>query len=194
MIRLILILILTLSFQTVIKADDIKDFKLEGMSIGDSALDFFNKKAIEGNTWEYPNKKFNRVQNDDYDFFKTYDAVDFHYKYNDKKYIIHSISGVLLYENNIEQCYDKMDKIILDIQRVFSNKVVMTEKSTFSHPSQKNIDGKSKVTVVEFSFPNSDELDVACYDYSEVHGSQDHLNFNISTSNFSDWLKSEAYK
>jgi hypothetical protein len=192
--RLLLILILTFIFQSLTKADDIRDFELEGISIGDSALDFFNKKEISDNTWEYPNKKFKRVQNDGYDFFKTYDAIDFHYKYNDKKYIIHSISGVLLYENNIEQCYDKMDKIILDIQRVFSNKVVMTEKSTFSHPSQKNVDGKSKVTVVEFSFPNADELDVACYDYSEVHGSQDHLNFNISTSNFSDWLKSEAYK
>jgi hypothetical protein len=193
MIRLILILILTLSFQTVIKADDIKDFKLEGMSIGDSALDFFNKKAIEGNTWEYPNKKFNRVQNDDYDFFKTYDAVDFHYKYNDKKFIMHSISGVLLYKNNIEQCYDKMDEIIVDIQNVFSINVVMNEKSTFSHPSPKNVDGKSKVTVVNFKFPNADELDVACYDYSNVHGSDDHLNFNISTSSFSNWLKNEAY-
>jgi hypothetical protein len=192
--RLFLILILTLSFQSLSKADDITDFQIEGMSIGDSALDFFNKKDISNNTWEYPNKKFKRVQNDSYDFFKTYDAIDFHYKYNDKKYIIHSISGILLYENNIEQCYNKMDKIILDIQRFFSNKVVMTEKSTFSHPSPKNVDGKSKVTVVKFSFPNADELDVACYDYSEVHGSQDHLNFNISTSNFSDWLKNEAYK
>ncbi len=192
--RLFLILILTLSFQSWTKADNISDFEIEGMSIGDSALDFFNKKEISDNTWDYPNKKFKRVQNDGYDFFKTYDAVDFHYKYHDKKYIIHSISGVLLYENNIDQCYDKMDEIIRDIQSVFSNKVVMDEKFTYSHPSQKNVDGTSTVTVVEFTFPNADELDVACYDYSEVHGSQDHLNFNISTSNFSDWLKSEAYE
>ncbi|WP_415324039.1 hypothetical protein [Candidatus Pelagibacter sp. Uisw_127] len=191
--RLLLILILTLSFQTLTKADDIRDFQIEGMSIGDSALDYFNKKAIEDNTWVYPNKKFKRVQNDDYDFFKIYNSIDFHYKYNDKKYTIHSISGILDYKDNIEQCYDKMDEIIVDIKSVFSRKVVMTEKSTFSHPSPKNVDGKSKVTVVNFIFPNDDELDVACYDYSEAHGSQDHLNFNISTNNFSDWIKNEAY-
>ena len=39
--RLLLILILTLSFQTLIKADDIRDFEIEGMSIGDSLLEFF---------------------------------------------------------------------------------------------------------------------------------------------------------
>ena len=37
--RLILILILTISFQTLIKADDITDFQIEGMSIGDSLLE-----------------------------------------------------------------------------------------------------------------------------------------------------------
>ena len=42
--RLLLILILTLSFQTLTKADDIRDFEIEGMSIGDSLLDFFNKE------------------------------------------------------------------------------------------------------------------------------------------------------
>ena len=50
--KLLLILILTLSFQTWIKADDIKDFKIEGISIGDSLLDYMteveiNKKIIK---------------------------------------------------------------------------------------------------------------------------------------------------
>ena len=44
--RLLLILILTLSFQSLIKADDIRDFQIEGMSIGDSALDYFSESEI----------------------------------------------------------------------------------------------------------------------------------------------------
>ena len=47
--RLLLILILTLSFQTLTKADDIKDFQIEGMSIGDSLLDFFSEDEIINN-------------------------------------------------------------------------------------------------------------------------------------------------
>ena len=44
--KLLLILILTLSFQSLAKADDISDFQIEGMSIGDSALDYFTKDEI----------------------------------------------------------------------------------------------------------------------------------------------------
>ena len=190
----ITVLILIFSLQSWTKADDISDFEIEGIGIGDSALNFFSIEDIKSNLWEYPNKEFKRVQNDNYAFFETYDAVDFHYKSNDKKYIIHSLSGILIYENNIEKCYDKMDQIVLNINKLFSNNVFMDNKSTFSHPSPKNTDGKSKVTVVDFQFQNGDEIDVSCYDYSEIHGSQDHLNVNISTNNFADWLSNKAYK
>ena len=44
--KLLLILILTLSFQTLAKADDIKDFQIEGISIGDSLLKFSSKIYI----------------------------------------------------------------------------------------------------------------------------------------------------
>ena len=45
--RLILTLILSLSFQTLSKADDIRDFEIEGMSIGDSLLNKFSRDEIE---------------------------------------------------------------------------------------------------------------------------------------------------
>ena len=50
---------------------------------------------------------FTPVQNDEYDFFKTYDAVDYHFKTGDKNYIIHNISGILFYDKNIKECYKK---------------------------------------------------------------------------------------
>ena len=45
--RLLLILILTFSFQSLTKADDIRDFEIEGMSIGDSLLDFMSITEIK---------------------------------------------------------------------------------------------------------------------------------------------------
>ena len=41
-----LYLVLTLSFQSLIKADDIRDFQIEEMGIGDSLLNFFTKDKI----------------------------------------------------------------------------------------------------------------------------------------------------
>ena len=42
----ITVLILIFSLQSLTKADDIRDFQIEGMSIGDSALDYFSKSEI----------------------------------------------------------------------------------------------------------------------------------------------------
>ena len=59
--RLLLILILTLSFQSWAKADDIRDFEIEGISIGDSLLDFYSEEKIlnkKKGGFLYPNKRY----------------------------------------------------------------------------------------------------------------------------------------
>ncbi len=42
-----------LSLQSWTKADDIKDFEIEGISIGDSALDFFSINQIKNNSMNF---------------------------------------------------------------------------------------------------------------------------------------------
>ena len=49
----LLIFILTFSFQSLSKADDIRDFEIEGISIGDSALDHFSKKQLDGKSYTF---------------------------------------------------------------------------------------------------------------------------------------------
>ena len=50
--KFILFIILTISFQSWAKADDIKDFQIEGMTIGDSLLKFMSLNEINSNTFE----------------------------------------------------------------------------------------------------------------------------------------------
>ena len=42
----ITVLVLIFCFQSLTKADDISDFEIEGMSIGDSLLDYFTEREI----------------------------------------------------------------------------------------------------------------------------------------------------
>ena len=52
----IAVLVLLLSLQSFTKADDIRDFQIEGMSIGDSALDYLSEKEIKkGIQYDYYN-------------------------------------------------------------------------------------------------------------------------------------------
>ena len=83
--RLLLILILTLNFQSWTKADDIRDFQIEGMSIGDSLLNFLDKSEIQKNYFTGVNsKKF--VSSYNVGNSKIYDGIQFHYKSLDKKF------------------------------------------------------------------------------------------------------------
>ena len=55
--RLLLILILTFSFQSLTKADDIRDFEIEGMSIGDSLLNYFTKDEVKSKKFFFKAQK-----------------------------------------------------------------------------------------------------------------------------------------
>tara|TARA_B100001013_G_C24331671_1_gene332873 strand:- start:23 stop:544 length:522 start_codon:yes stop_codon:yes gene_type:complete len=171
-------------------AEDISDFQIEGISVGDSALDFFTEEHIKENEWQYDNKKYKRVQNDELSFFQIYDAVDFHYKTGDKNYIIHNISGILFYDDNIEVCYGKMDSIVDDLSKVFPN----AEKST--KETYKLLDDesdKSKFTEVNFKL-KSGYVVVSCFDYSEEYGGQDHLSIGLDTPEINEWLQYDAFQ
>ena len=142
---------------------------------------------IKKNEWDYPdsNKLYTRVQNDELPFFKTYDAVDFHYKTGDKNYIIHNVSGVLFYDNNIEDCYDKMDSIIYELTNIFPNAEKST-KDTWALTADKS--GKSKVTDIYFTLEDGHEI-VSCYDYSKEFGDQEHLDVGLDNEEVFKWLQ-----
>ena len=186
------VLILVLNIQSWTKADDISDFQIEGISIGDSALKFFSKSQIENNSMDFfKSKRFTPVQNDQLPFFKTYDAVDFVYRTNDKEYIIQELSGVLIYEKNVQDCYIKLSEIESEMDKIFPF-TKKYPKRTFKHsndPTQKSL-----VTDIEYVFKNGDSVQLACYDYSEEHGSQDHLSVALATKEIYDFYINEAYK
>jgi hypothetical protein len=190
--RLLLILILTFSFQTLAKADDASSITIEGISIGDSALDFFSKEDIEKNTFDfYKIKKFVPVQMNKLDFFNTYDAVDFNYKAGDKNFEIVSIDGVLLIRDPIK-CEKKLDQIITDITPVLEGNHEV-EKATVIHDSDPS--GKSKIIEKQWILQNGDRVLVQCYNFDVSYNSENNnLSISIRTKEFHNFLRKIAYK
>ena len=91
------VLILMFSLQSWTKADDIRDFEIEGISVGDSLLDHFKIKTINSaRKYKYKNDKFYSIDIWS-DKFNQYAAIQFHLKKDDEKYIIQSLSGTLIF-------------------------------------------------------------------------------------------------
>ena len=183
--NILAILILILTFQTPSQADDIQDFQIEGISIGDSALDFMSKKEIieaEENATLYENKKFLII-------FASlnseiYEDLQITYKPDDQKYLIHAIDGVLYFPNNIKGCRKKMKEVVKEIEVVLTN----TIKSEENYPHQFDKSGKSMTYGVQFKPESGGVIDAYCTDWSDVlskkHGWDDSFKVFVGSAEF----------
>ena len=186
--RLLLVLILTFSFQSLTKADDIRDFEIEGMSIGDSLLDYFTKDEIENNITHYKSKEFKTANvkkvKEKYNFFRV------SYKEGDQNYLIHGVSAIILYKKNIDGCLKKIEEITTEASTVFDN--TKYNRSTWSP----QFDMKGTINSYEFKLGKG-SLSIACLDYSvEMENKKnkiDNLRISLMTKEYIDFLRNKAY-
>ena len=185
--RLLLILILTLNFQSWTKANDSRDFQIEGMSLGDSLLDHFSiekiKKNIKKNYYKnIPNFKYLAIEIQNIESFNQYFGIQIHVKKNDSKYIIQAISGYNYYQDNINECYDQMELIKKDFNNLFKN--LKYQDGDMTHSADPS--GKSRVKYVYYYFDNKDVVSINCYDWSDEVGYWDNLDVSLDSKDFYD--------
>tara|TARA_Y100000768_G_scaffold363176_1_gene322606 strand:+ start:1717 stop:2295 length:579 start_codon:yes stop_codon:yes gene_type:complete len=162
-VKLILIIFYFLFlFQNFTKADDIKDFEIEGMSIGDSLLNFFSKNEIE-------NLRRNYVQGKDYyvvgidDKLSTYQTTDVYIKTGDTNYTIRTLGGMIFYDN-LDNCLKKKSEISKDISFLFPN--IKVEKMKGQHHFDPS--GESKMYQSIFLLNElEDHVRIDCVTWSE---------------------------
>ena len=193
--RTILItLILIFGFQSLTKADDIKEFELEGISLYESALNHFTINELQKDTVDnYTSNKY--TTSNIYDGLDMYDYIQISYKTNDRKYIIQDISAA----KNIkyEECISQLDQVERDISSIYENssKISNDGKSTYDHPADKS--GQTKVTDIAWYFNTGDVIVAQCYnwqsDYGKKNNFKDSLTIAISNKDIDRWFSNEAY-
>ena len=188
--KLLLILILTLSFQTLTKADDISDFQIEGMSIGDSLLDYMTVNEIKNADRNYvKNKKYYVVGHQKN--LKTYETMDIYLKSGDKKYIVRSLGGTIFM--NVNKCLLQKKIIVDELKSLFPNLVPKNFK--LDHIYDKS--GKSKQHQTVFLLKNDAHVRVECVDWSKKINNknnwQDNLVVASISTEISQWIES-GYK
>ena len=186
--KLLGILVLGLFLTIPSQADDIRDFQLEGMSIGDSALDYFDESNLKKNkeNW-YDTTIYTPIAELYLSNSKTYESFQIAVKTNDKKYKMVNISGFVFYRNNdINKCYLQLDEISNEIKILFKN-VKDLGKKTYKHSYDKS--GKSKVTAVHLTLYGGDEVSIQCIDWSEKYSYLDQLRISVRTKEYIKFLK-----
>ena len=170
------------SFSAPSFADDISDFQIEGMSIGDNVSEFFTEIQIIQNTVKYhTNNKFITLEFNNLDSLKTYGALQLAYKSENK--IISEITGLISYEHNIEDCYEKMDAITNDILNSIN---IIDKTDKIVQKLRQDSSGKSEMTIVQLYF-DLGHCQIGCYNWSDEKGWTDNLRVTIRTNEFNKW-------
>ena len=187
------LIILILGFFSYAESSDIEDFEIEGISIGDSLLDYFEESEIIKKFY-YNNKKYFSFGSAKYKS-ENYDGVQFHAKNNDKKYKIVAIEGMKAFENkNFNECLKLKDEIVKDILKDLDNPNVDTDTGKHNYDSS----GNSKYYRTSISLSSRAKyfnLSISCTDWSKELEPQfaDKLAVSISNNEFNDYMSTEAY-
>ena len=191
--RLILILVLTFSFQTLVKADDISDFEIEGMSIGDSLLQFYDKKQLDDIKKNNSFKKKIHYKYCDNKKSKIYFELCFFTLKKDKEFKIESVAGFIDCKHDISICYRRQKEIDNDINKLFQN----SKREVFEYKHGGDKTGNTKEKDIIYKLKSKAEIGTAVIDYGKEwtndEGRQDHLQVFVDSKKYAKFLKTSAW-
>ena len=194
--KILTIIILSLCLINYSKAADIKDFKIEGMTVGDSLLDYFSESEIKAKLFsDYPAS----------DRFKgfmlliliglTYKGVQVNFIKMIKN-IIHVIAGQIDFPNNIKACLKEQRNVVKELDTLFPTAKKIKNKAKKKWDKK----GKSTSEYVAYLYEENEkewQIGVTCDDWSKEitkkDGMQDNLSVSIRSPEFVQFLKNEAY-
>lgn len=191
---LILISIISLNFSVL--ANDIKDFDIDGIGVGESLLNHVSKNFIESKSKNYyPNSKdyyLLEFDSNELSFLETYSYIGVHLKKDDNKFLIASIKGMIIYKNDFESCLDQKKIVVDSIQKTLPKSKEEKYTNDFG-----NLYGMSKAYISDFKVKDG-FVRIWCTNWDDKtknqQGWEDTLNVDLSTQIFLDWLNTKAYE
>ena len=192
--KLLATIVLSLFCSNLVLADNVRNYEIEGMSIGDSLLDFMSESEIKNNEIKYwGNKKKKYSVTGIINNLNTYNQVEVYYKSKDKKYKIEQIAG-MMFIDNLDECLQERETIIKSFGSSFSN----LEKNTAVLDYAPDKTGKSKQHQVSYFFnKKNSNMRVECVQFSQKMKKEErgrnHLNVTASSDKITTWAM-KGYK
>jgi len=206
--KIFFLIISVLFFQTLSLADNIQYFQVEGMKIGDSALNYFSESQLEDNEQGWHNYSYEEYSTSLMPGRSIYDWFLVSYKNDDNNFIIVGlVAGIGKKNYQRKECNNKLDEVALNISELFKN-TTKEQKKFYELESDAAqtypFTGKSSVTSLSFNFLDGAKIILACYkmDKKEAKENQsflksilkqnDSFRIDIRSSTFVNYLKKKG--
>ncbi len=193
---------LSLLLSTSAYTDNIKDYKIENISIGDSALDYFNETELENGEQDWFNYSYKEYATSLVPGKGIYDWFKISYKSHDENFMIEGLVGIVIKKKyDDDKCNKELDSTALNISELFKNiklrkkkiyKVDYNPTKVFQEPSKS---GKSTATSISFDFNNKGKIILSCYDMDKTTNQIDSPIKNINQfDTFRIDIRSKVFK
>ena len=171
-------IILILTLQNPSLAKNIQDFKIEGMRIGVSALNFFDERQLEDGEQGWHNYSYKEYSTTLLPGKGLYDWFLVSYRSDDDNFIIEALVGGLEKTNyDNKECNKKLDNVASNMSEAFTNtrqdKKIYKLKTDASRTYP--FTGKSTVTSLSFNFKDEGEIILECYKMDKEDNQNDSL-------------------
>ncbi len=202
--KIFFLIILVLSFQNLSLAENIRNFQIEGMKIGDSALDYFSESELENNEQGWHNYSYNKYSTSYMPGKGIYSWFLVSYKNDDSNFIIEGLVGGLEIGNyDNKKCNNRLDVVALNISELFKN-ITQEEKKSYELTQDAAqtypFTGKSVVTSLSFNFLDGAKIILSCYNMDKeakenesflksVLKQNDSFRIDVRSSTFAKYLK-----
>ena len=187
--RILLIFILTFSFQSLTKADDIRDIEIDGMRLGESLLNYYSKVEIKSNKVEYfKDEKQYYVTFYNKNLIK-FDDFEIYLKTDDKNYTIKSINAGL-YPKNLNECMEEK-KILVD--EISSSIEVEFQDSNYTHNYYKNTFINGVIAFLDGGYISIECMFFDKKDKNKFPLLVDNLSVSLTSDEVDEWIAS-GYK
>lgn len=193
--KFIFFLFIALFYNNLTQADDISDFEIEGMSIGDSLLDYYSQSEINEalkNPSYYKSKKYVEI-------FLSYEKGEFDnlqvaFQTKDKSYKIEKIMMSKDFSNQIEKCKEFKENFIEDSSKFLK----LTERMDHDTTALADPTGNSFRYISTYFYPTGGFFNFTCSDYGkemyDKHGWYDSFAVSVGSEKMLKYLQSdEAY-
>jgi hypothetical protein len=200
--KFILIILLIKFISISSHAEDIKNFEIEGMSIGDNLLNYFTKNQLEefvnhSSTFHYPDGKTKIVRTHSKEPLRqsikkssTYDFAGVSFKdpgwikrkdSDERDYKIIGIQGYISFEE-VNDCNKERLKIEKDIENVLN---IKPKRETKKHAYDKT----SQSFTSWFNFSTNDSISINCTDWQKKFNWNPNLKVSIISAELKKILK-----
>ena len=202
--KIFFFIIILLKFENLSLADDIQNFKIEGMSIGDSALNYFDEIELLDNEQGWHNYSYEDYSTSLMPGKGIYNWFLVSYKSDDDNFIIEALVGGIEKKNyDNKECIRKLDFDASKISKLFRN-TKRNKKKTYQLTTEASrtypFTGKGTVTSLTFNFLDEGKIVLACYNMDKkdsqndsfivpILNQNDSFRINVESSTFVNFLK-----